>query len=371
MKIAFICPYYDPAIDGPKQVVKELARRLINDNHEVHIYTSDSDKYKRIKVKEEVIDKVKIHRCFSFFKVANFVTFWPSVFFKLLKEDFDIIHSHVYGHPHIFFSHLAAKIKGTKIVHTTHCPWTDSNRSKIGKILLKLTYSTLSKYAVNLSNKIIAITPWELSFFKKYKLKDPIIIPNGVDNIFFKNIKTNFKIKNFALFFGRLNVTKGPDKFVLAAKEILKERKDFNFVLVGPDEGLKNKLKELINNDKNIFLLDPIYDRNKAAEIYQKAFVLVLPSFREGLPLTLFEGMASGLPIIASPVNGIPYEMNEDNGIFVNYGDIKGLKEAMLKILTNPKLANKYSLNNKKTALKYKWDLIYNKTLKLYEDVLS
>ena len=53
MKRAFICPYYDPAIDGPKQVIKELATRLIKDNHEVHVYTSDSDKYKRIKKKEE------------------------------------------------------------------------------------------------------------------------------------------------------------------------------------------------------------------------------------------------------------------------------------------------------------------------------
>jgi len=87
-------------------------------------------------------------------------------FFKLLKKDFDIIHTHVYGHPHIFFAHLAGKLKNTKLIHTTHCPWTDSYRSLMGKILLKLTYSTLSKFAVNLSNKVIAITPWEIEFLK-------------------------------------------------------------------------------------------------------------------------------------------------------------------------------------------------------------
>jgi len=373
MKIAFICPYYDPAIDGPKQVIKELASRLVKDNHEVHVYTSDSDKYKTIKKKEEIIDNIKIHRCYSYFKIANFVNFFPSVFIKLLKEDFDIIHTHVYGHPHVFFASLAAKIKNIKLIHTTHCPWTDSNRSLTGKILLKLTYSTLSKFAVNLSNKIIAITPWELEFFKKYKLNKPIIIPNGVNNLFFEKIKNNFK-KNLnikgkiVLFFGRLNITKGVDKLILAAKEILKERRDIYFLIIGPDEGIKNDLIRLINKNKNILLLDPIYDRKKIAEMYQASDIYVLPSYREGLPLTLFEAMASGLPIIASPVNGIPYEMNENNGIFVNYGDIQGLKQAILKILANPNLARKYALNNKKTALKYKWDLIYQRTLELYKN---
>jgi len=374
MKIAFICPYYDPAIDGPKQVIKELASRLVKDNHEIHIYTSDSDKYKRINKKEEIIDKVHVHRCYSWFKVANFVTFWPSVFKKLLKENFDIIHTHVFGHPHVLFASLAAKLTGAKLIHTTHCPWTQAHRSLLGNLLLKLTYPTLSKFAVNLSDKIIAITPWELEFFRKYKLKKPIIIPNGVDNLFFKKIRNNsFKKKikgKIVLFFGRLNITKGPDKFILAAKEILKERKDIHFVLVGPDEGMKSKLIKMINKDKNILLLDPIYDRKKIAEMYQASNVYVMPSFREGLPLTLFEAMASGLPIVASPVNGIKYEMTKDNGIFVNYGNINGLKEAILKILSNPRLARKYALNNKKTALRYNWDLIYQKTLKLYKEIL-
>mgnify|MGYP001561052319 CR=1 FL=1 len=85
----------------------------------------------------------------------------------------------------------------------------------------------------------------------------------------------------------------------------------------------------------------------------------------------LFEALASGLPIVASPVNGIPYEMSEKNGIFVDYGNIAGLKQSILKILSNPKLTRKYALNNKKTALKYNWDLIYKKTSKLYNDVLA
>lgn len=374
MKIAFICPYYEPAIDGPKQVIKELASRLLKDGHEVHVYTSDWDKNQRIRKKEELIERVKVHRCYHLFRVANFVTFFPSVFFKLLKEDFDVIHTHVTGHPHVFFASLAAKIKKTILIHTTHCPWTDAYRSTLGNILLPISYGIFMRISYKLCNKIIAITPWEIQFIEKYGGKGKItVIPNGVDNIFFKKIKNNkFKKEHkingkIVLFFGRLNITKGPDKFVLAAKEILKERKDIMFVIVGNDEGMKQTVINLIANDKNIKLLEPIRDRKKVAEMYQAAEVYVLPSFREGLPLSLFESFASGLPVVASPVNGVPYEMRDpENGFFCDYGDIKCLKNSILKLLNDKKLSTKISKNNIKRAQKYKWDDIYKKTIFLY-----
>ena len=56
---------------------------------------------------------------------------------RFLKEDFDIVHTHVFGHAHVFFASLAAKLKNSKLIHTTHCPWTTTNRSLLGKILLK------------------------------------------------------------------------------------------------------------------------------------------------------------------------------------------------------------------------------------------
>lgn len=386
LKIAHACPYYEPAICGVKQVVKEIATRQARLGNEVHVFTSDWDKEKRIKKKFEIIDGVKVHRIKHYFKVANFVTFFPGIFPELIKGKFDIIHSHVFGHPHFVLAALAAKLSGAKHIHTTHCPWTDAYRSTAGKIGLLLSYNIFSRLSAKLTDKIIAITPWEISQIQKYGAEKSkiAVLPNGMSENFFKKIKpieNDFKKKHkipekdkLVLFFGRLSVTKRPDKFAEIAKLILKEKKNKNitFVIAGPDEGMKSKVQEMIKDEKKIILLDAIRDRKEVIKMYQSADIFVLPSYREGLPLTLFEAMASGLPIVASPVNGIPYEMKEpENGFLVIYHNIKKYKERILELLDNPKLSSQISKNNIKKAQNYRWDLIAEKTLKLYNDILS
>ncbi|RZD30461.1 hypothetical protein CXT76_02560 [Candidatus Parvarchaeota archaeon] len=198
MKIAHVCPFYHPAIGGVKQVVEELAKRQVKEGHEVHVFTSDWDKEKRIKIKEEEMDGIKIHRCFHLAKFANFVSFWPTIFQKIITMKFDIVHSHVFGHPHFFLSALASRISGAKHLHTTHCPWTKANRSITGRLGMLLSYNLFSRFSFKITNKIIAITPWEINFIKKYGgAKNKIVVlPNGMSEDFFKKIKNNdFKKK--------------------------------------------------------------------------------------------------------------------------------------------------------------------------------
>ena len=377
MKIAHVCPFYKPTICGVGQVVYELSQRQVKEGHEVHVFTSDWDKYKRIEKREEIIEGVHVHRCYHYFKVVNFVSFWPSVFFKLLKYDFDVIHSHIPGHAHAILAGFVAKIKKIRHVHTTHCPWTEGYRSKLGVIMDFISKKTYIPLLFNLADKIIAITPWEIKFLLRYEAKKEkiVVIPNGMSDILYKKIKDNdfrkrLKISEkdkLVLFFGRLNPTKGVDKLVEVAKEITKERKNIYFVFRGPDEGLRDLVENASKKNKNIISVKETRDKEEVVKTYQSADVYVLPSYREGLPLTLFEAFASGLPVIASPVNGIPYEMKEpENGFLVEYGDIKNLKKRILQILDDKKLTKKISKNNKLKAKNYDWDIIYKKTMELY-----
>lgn len=380
MKIAFVCAYYLPVVDGPGQVVHELARRYARQGHDVHVYCSDSDKKKRIELKEEVIDGVKVHRCFNWFTLINFATVWPSIYRKIMESDFDIVHSHVTGHLYYYLSAKACKKKGIPHVHTTHCPWTKGFRGLIGDSLAKIVYNLFMRKAYRLTDKIVAITPWELDFIKKYTDKEISVIPNGVDGLLFKRIKNNnFRKRHgipanskLVLFFGRINPTKGPEMLARAGKLINKEMKNAYFMWVGPDEGQLTKLLNEIKDEKNMKYHPAIREKFLIAEMYQASDVYVLPSYREGLPLTIFEAMASGLPIIATPVNGVPYEIREGvNGLFVNYGDVEGLKNAIIKILKDEKLAKKISKNNVEKARNYDWDLIAERYMKVYKETIK
>jgi len=379
MKIAYICPFWDPAICGVKQVVKELAKKMQQKGYEVHVFASDWDKTKRIKEKEEKEEGVYIHRCFHILRAVNFVTIWPSIFLRILMQDIDIVHTHLAAHPHVYLAALAARIKGIPHIHTTHCPWSDAPRSRIGNLLLEPNYKIFNKLVFKTANKIIAITPWEEKYIRKYGGKEIRIIPNGMDDIFYTKIKKKKfrekygipKNKTLILFFGRLSSTKTPEFLAKIGKEMLQERKDIVFVFVGPDEGNKKIVENIIKGEKEMFLLDPIRNRKEIVDMYQSADIYALPSYREGLPLTIFEAMASGLPIIATPVNGIPYEIKDKiNGFLREWGNKEEWKKALTEMIDNKKLRKKIAKNNRNMAKSYRWDLIAKRTEEIYKEAL-
>lgn len=373
--------FFLPTFGGVEQVMYELAKRQVSDGHEVHVFCCDSDKNSRIKLKEEIIDGIHIHRFRYWCRLSLSTFIWPSLLWKFGKfGKFDVVHTHVSGHAYILFAGILSKLKKFKHIHTTHCPWTDSSfRPSILRPFLLVNDLFMNKLSFALIHKIIAITPWELPVLKKYSDSSKIkIIPNGVDKILFSRIKNNsFKKKNginkkyLVLFFGRLNPTKGPEILAQVAISISKKRKDIYFLWVGPDEGKAEEVKNLIAKFPNMKYFGPIKGKKNIAEMYQSADVYVMPSYREGLPLTLFEAMASALPIVASPVNGIPFEMKEnENGLFSNYGDLESLEKNILTLIDNSQLAKKMASANSQKSRSYDWDDIYKKYMEEYKTLL-
>ncbi len=284
----------------------------------------------------------------------------------------------MYGHPHVLFSFFAAKLKGIPHIHTTHCPWTPGNRGRVGNFLYHHNY--IGNLTLLYADRIIAITPWEVSYIRKRwgSRKRIAIIPNGMDKILYETVKPNtYKKKHgitrklLVLFFGRLSFAKSPDHLALVARKLVKERNDVAFAFVGPDEGKEKEVRAILKDVPHTYVLGALRGKKNIAEMYQAADIYALPSYREGLPLTLFEAMASGLPIVSCPVNGIPYEVKDpENGFLVQNGDLAALEKAIVTLLDDKKLRAQIGKNNIKRAEDYTWDSIMAKTLAVYRSVM-
>lgn len=73
----------------------------------------------------------------------------------------------------------------------------------------------------------------------------------------------------------------------------------------------------------------------KRPEVFQQTAVNILPSYHEGLPMTILETMAYGIPNISTNVAAIPEAVKEDNGALICPGDIDSLAQTILEMMGN------------------------------------
>ena len=93
-------------------------------------------------------------------------------------------------------------------------------------------------------------------------------------------------------------------------------------------------------------------ERDKKDRLLRQAHIFVLPSYHEGLPISLLESMASGLPTIVTPVGGIPEAIqNEHNGLLIQPGDVGGLSEALQRLLGQRSLRERLGRQAQQTVL--------------------
>jgi glycosyltransferase involved in cell wall biosynthesis len=78
-------------------------------------------------------------------------------------------------------------------------------------------------------------------------------------------------------------------------------------------------------------------------QVYSSIDVLAMPSITEGLPLTLLEAMAAGVPVIASRVGEIPSVLSNGNGILIDVGDSASLAEGIVRLLDDQVFSNDIS----------------------------
>ena len=227
------------------------------------------------------------------------------------------------------------------------------------------------------------------SFTKKQVLRFsppniPIwIIPMGMDEkrvFFIQEGDISKKRRNSILFVGRLIDWKGVDILIQAIHLVKKRIPDVLLIIVGegPDRQKYEKLTIQLHLEDTILFKGRISD-DELNLSYFKADLFILPSneikgiVMEGLGVVLLEAMASGTPVIGSNTGGIP-DIIEDgvNGLLVTPGDPQALADAIIRILENPDLADRFRKAGLETVReRFSWDVITDQFVEVYQEILK
>lgn len=204
------------------------------------------------------------------------------------------------------------------------------------------------------------------------------IIPDGFDSDSFEPIQRNPKpdvVRCLAI--GRLIPRKGFQFLIRALPQIIdKVNSQFEIEIIGdgPYEDTLVELAEELGVNTHINFAGSVKYPDLPQK-YREADIFILPSLAEGMPLVVLEAMGTGLPIIASRVEGIDELVEDDlNGALFDPGDVDRLAECIIRLINEGEARiemGKASVNKLKQNERYNWKNIADAYLSLYEKILT
>lgn len=172
------------------------------------------------------------------------------------------------------------------------------------------------------------------------------------------------------LFLGALIRRKGVADLLKATEKIInKGVSNFHLLIAGSGKEEK-QLKEYVAKNKLQDYVDFLgwVANDQKPILFEKADVLVLPSYNEGLPMAILEAMSYGLPIISTNVGSIAEVVkNEKNGFLINPGDVEALSDAMTELILKPEVWKKESSESRIICgNKFSEDIFFSSVEKVY-----
>ena len=363
-------------------MVNDIAMRLINKDVNVKIVCSDivfdSEVYNdenvcRLKAKKIVI------------KNTEYLYYGFNELLRYNKElDMDIVHVHFsYNYLSLYTGLLKTLGKlHIPIVTTSHgLPF--GYKSGFVQNIVKLLYELGKRMVLFNSTAITTISMTEYNYLRKTISPDKLFfIPNGVDISKFNNDdEKRWNIRNklgvdkddfLVLFFAHLRPVKGLYVFIEALKQILRKTEHVKFLIAGSGP-LANEVKYIFKkSDKRVFTMLEYLPEKFLPYLYNASDVYVLPSYVEGMPLSVMEAMACGKPVIVTNVGEIPVLVKQGiNGLVIPPGDHQMLADSILYLYNNHELSSRMSKENVNLMINYDWERIAKQYNTLYSEILN
>jgi L-malate glycosyltransferase len=336
----------------------EIVESVINDVFTVNVY------YKKVKHRIPVLSALqKLFRTVSAYKAG----------LRIVSSRFtpDLVHHNIL-YPSGMIALYLKKFRGIPFIITEHStgylPLKNRKISTLEKMISKkiaASASVISPVSEDLKNAM-----QNLGFRGNYK-----VVSNVVDTkLFYPSDKKKEISKIKFLHISTLDdAHKNISGMLNAIAELSTQRTDFECHFIGDGYASPHvaKAKQLALYSRFAFF-DGIKTTVEIAELMRNADCFLMFSNYENMPVVISEALASGIPVIASEVGGIPEHIADERGILVKMRDEKALKDAMNKMIDSLK-ENIYDKEKlaEYARIHFSYEDVSKKFLHLYRDVLK
>jgi len=390
MKILHVISSLDFKYGGPPRYVLDLVSSQNKKGVNAYICTTN-EKNNQIKLFSNY--KFIKNKIFSFRENLLESIKFSSAFRKFIDnniKNFDIIHIHgLYRFPCTYAAFKARKFKIPYIIrpHGSLDPYLYKQSSK--SLILKRLWEYLFdfqniRYAegIHCTSNLEKAKINKLNLVNKEKL---FVVQNFISNSFFKEEESMLSIKKkigyskndkIILFLGRINFKKGLDILIPAFAKIHKIFPKYKLLLIGQNNEsyLENVLIPLVKKykiDDSFNYLSPVYNM-KLAYYYRQSDLFVLPSYSENFGLTIFEAMASKIPVVVSDQIDLAALIKKNKLAFIHKCNVNSLFRQIKFCIENKRLTNQ----NKRRAYNFvkenfTSELGVNNIYKIYKKILS
>lgn len=386
MHIAMLTWEYPPRIvGGIARHCEGLAKALAKQGHDVNIFTLDfpgAPDY-------EEQGSVRIYRTRSEVGHPNFLT-WVLLFNHFIEKrmvdtakltDFDILHVHDWltSPAGIAFKHMSSK----PLIFTAHS--TENGRSGL-HIPDSFTIDGLEWWSTYEANKVI-VTSGSMrgEVTGHFHVSDSKVetIPNAIDTSPFERqmdkgaVRARWGVQpheKLVLCVGRLVPQKGIEYLIHSVPIVARRRPDVKFIIVG-DGWYRDHLEYIANSTGQrwrIAFTGFVSDWD-LVDLTKSADVMVVPSIYEPFGIVALEGMAAGVPVVASQIGGLSEVVEHDRtGVFVYPRNPESIAWGIIRVLSDSGYTDWLVKNALEAVHKtYSWEAVAKRTAKVYKDVVG
>lgn len=370
LKIAMLGHKRIPSREGGVEIVVEaLSTRMAGLGHEVTCYNRNGHHVSGSEFDGEILREyqgVQIKSVWTLDKKGLAAV--TSSFFGAICSAFsraDVVHIHAEGPA---FMCWIPKLFGKRVVVTVH--GLDWQREKWKSGFGAKYIHAGEKMAVRFADEIIVLSRNVQEYFQKTYGRDTCWIPNGVtrpDIVPAELITQNFSLKKdeYILFLGRLVPEKGIHYLIEAFRNVKTDKK---LVIAGgasDTDMYMQQLKELAKNDSRIIFTGFVQGK-VLEELYSNAYLYVLPSDVEGMPLSLLEAMSYGNCCLTSDIEECTEVVGSYAATFQK-GNVNDLRDQLQLLCDNERFVRNYKAGSADYICeKYHWDHVVKETLSLY-----